>query len=939
MSGPGPGPGSAPGDRFYQRGSNNNSNTNYPSHPTYPNYPNSSLNSIHSNNTSLYPQPLNLNAIPARKPVGGIAMTIRSGSSSIHTNNSGAAYHHVSPPESTYSGRPGRANSTSQSQSRVPHRMGTFSSGGRFTVSPASSIHEDHDDDDDDAGRGGFLPSPTRHHMQGMHWRGSSAGSGNGRGVGVRHGRQGQGQGQIPGPVPSALVPGPGLIQPTTVIPSGRPGPEPQPQSGPGLGPGPGPALVSGNTANAITGSIWQSQPDETDIPHPAPAQWRGSRDLQELNDARARETESGRWPVRTSYGPAPPTATTTTTAAAVAAALPPLPPSATASVTSPWQQQTPRNESQIDPIIPMGISATDTFPPIPAGFPDRGEARRSWDRQRKQRKAKRAQAQAQTHTMAVVAAVLKAYDGRGLADWPLTVSLNTVIAFLVAICEVALAVPLTEGLSQLKWNSFARGERPLADFGVFEDAKRGPVGSAMLLCRRKGRCVKYPSPLFPYLPTLGVVILCARGRARVCVTTSDSTPTYLPETLDAREKRAIQSGIYHAVDTEVPPLQPLCSSGDCQWASFSSLAVCAAVADVSDRLAVSHQTEARSLGVSLGKANNSPIHAARLPNDLFLVGSHSSCNLNISWPASASSLKGIRDNTGSAGGGTFLPVKTSLAFPDQDAKLSSAIANFFVVYTNQTAASTPALQTTAFGAAEVLLHFCVNTYEASTSRGVSTSKVVHSSALAAEDVSGSSPVSARDTSSDVDRVVLRSASTSTTYSVNREDVRLLNAYIKSLFSGVYSQQHGKAIGGESATSEALGLAMFRRGTTMNDLSPIRAMGSASESGAVFTTESYVHIQWAWLTFLAIQVALGVSFLLGIMVQTAVWNVKILKGSSTAALFAIPADKKAYLEEHENMSLDMDWGSRGSQKLKTITCRFRPQERGWSLEADKREDG
>lgn len=116
-------------------------------------------------------------------------------------------------------------------------------------------------------------------------------------------------------------------------------------------------------------------------------------------------------------------------------------------------------------------------------------------------------------------------------------------------------------------------------------------------------------------------------------------------------------------------------------------------------------------------------------------------------------------------------------------------------------------------------------------------------------------------------------------------------------------------------------------------------MGSASESGAVSTTESYVHIQWAWLTFLAIQVALGLSFLLGIMVQTAVWNVKILKGSSTAALFAIPADKKAYLEEHENMSLDMDWESRGSQKLKTITCRFRPQERGWSLEADKREDG
>jgi hypothetical protein len=92
----------------------------------------------------------------------------------------------------------------------------------------------------------------------------------------------------------------------------------------------------------------------------------------------------------------------------------------------------------------------------------------------------------------AIIIAVLKTYDGRGLTDWPRTVSLNTLVAFLAAICQVALSVPLTEGLSQLKWNSFARGEKPLADFQTFEDAKRWPlVGSAILLCKRKGRCEK----------------------------------------------------------------------------------------------------------------------------------------------------------------------------------------------------------------------------------------------------------------------------------------------------------------------------------------------------------------------------------------------------------------------------------------------------------------
>jgi hypothetical protein len=109
------------------------------------------------------------------------------------------------------------------------------------------------------------------------------------------------------------------------------------------------------------------------------------------------------------------------------------------------------------------------------------------------------------------IAVVLKTYDRRGLADWPLTVSLNTLIAFLTAICQVAVTVPLTEGLSQLKWNSFARGEKPLAHLQTFEDAKRGPVGSAVLLCRRKGRCGWISSPRTTRMVCYGLRSLIGR--------------------------------------------------------------------------------------------------------------------------------------------------------------------------------------------------------------------------------------------------------------------------------------------------------------------------------------------------------------------------------------------------------------------------------------------
>jgi len=69
------------------------------------------------------------------------------------------------------------------------------------------------------------------------------------------------------------------------------------------------------------------------------------------------------------------------------------------------------------------------------------------------------------------------------------------------------------------------------------------------------------------------------------------------------------------------------------------------------------------------------------------------------------------------------------------------------------------------------------------------------------------------------------------------------------------------------------------------------------------------------------------------MVQTAVWNVKVLKGSPTAALFALSAQDKAYLEERERV------GGEIARTLQSINCRFRPGERGWTLEVSKREDG
>jgi hypothetical protein len=84
------------------------------------------------------------------------------------------------------------------------------------------------------------------------------------------------------------------------------------------------------------------------------------------------------------------------------------------------------------------------------------------------------------------LAALLKAYDKQPAPQW--YVSLNTVVAAIATICRASMVIPISEGLSQLKWNAFARSQRPLIDLQTFDQASRGPFGSLMLLLKTRGR-------------------------------------------------------------------------------------------------------------------------------------------------------------------------------------------------------------------------------------------------------------------------------------------------------------------------------------------------------------------------------------------------------------------------------------------------------------------
>lgn len=95
------------------------------------------------------------------------------------------------------------------------------------------------------------------------------------------------------------------------------------------------------------------------------------------------------------------------------------------------------------------------------------------------------------------LAAVLKTFDGRPLSDWDgaiavghysVNLSINFIVSTLGTFSKASLAISIEASIAQSKWIWFAHGKRSLLDYKIFDDASRGPLGSARLLLLTKLR-------------------------------------------------------------------------------------------------------------------------------------------------------------------------------------------------------------------------------------------------------------------------------------------------------------------------------------------------------------------------------------------------------------------------------------------------------------------
>ncbi|OTB09149.1 hypothetical protein M426DRAFT_260422 [Hypoxylon sp. CI-4A] len=83
---------------------------------------------------------------------------------------------------------------------------------------------------------------------------------------------------------------------------------------------------------------------------------------------------------------------------------------------------------------------------------------------------------------------LLARIDGMALNKWLFPLQPNTLLAVLTTVTKTSLLVPVASCISQLKWQHYMQRPRPLNQFQLIDDASRGPWGSVIIICHFIGR-------------------------------------------------------------------------------------------------------------------------------------------------------------------------------------------------------------------------------------------------------------------------------------------------------------------------------------------------------------------------------------------------------------------------------------------------------------------
>ncbi|PYI04662.1 hypothetical protein BO78DRAFT_462472 [Aspergillus sclerotiicarbonarius CBS 121057] len=468
---------------------------------------------------------------------------------------------------------------------------------------------------------------------------------------------------------------------------------------------------------------------------------------------------------------------------------------------------------------------------------------------------------------LVAIIVVLYNYDGQPIPDWPYGITLNALISLLVTVMKAAMVFPITEGLSQLKWSWFNRGNR-LSDLSLLDAASRGAVSATLVLFRFLPR----------HLVSIGCFILVVAAAIapfvqQVINTTAQPVPS--PDQSSIRicntssyvdygegagpgmnkvplsTTGAIYTGLFQSQGPNSNVVTMACSTGNCTFAPYQSLGFCSRCANITDALTLGNTSSTSTMAT----------YNYNLPNGL---------SFQTSW----NSMYLMNATTGL----DLIRLKTD------DVPL---ILNF----TSISAAGygvPPQISAT-----ECALYFCVQTYQAAVQKGRYNETLISTAT--------SSNSSGADITEDLTLMpetcyvngTQRQDRDNCTYSVNWVSRLAMSNSVSPLIEGqgslfvsnrpYWSSDTMRAVYGVEGNYTDVN-SMFQSLASALTTHARSTVCAASFNGTTWTTESFVHVQWPWLTLPIVLMVMTLGFLITTVIRTR--NQFIWKSSPLALLFS-----------------------------------------------------
>lgn len=220
-------------------------------------------------------------------------------------------------------------------------------------------------------------------------------------------------------------------------------------------------------------------------------------------------------------------------------------------------------------------------------------------------------------------------FDGQPVQNWPLSITVGTLIAAYSAILRMAAAFLLAEGLARLKWYWYHTGARPLHDLVLFDDATRGPWGAFCLL--RKLNCSApwqslgcilvlllllvgpFEQEMLQYIPCSANVTTAngAASIARTAVFLGQGYPMARDPgfALSTDELSSVNAGLFS------PSLvSPVCNTISCAYGVYSSVGYHGRCEDISDK--VEFRLDGKNSSICLPSGLCNTYHAGTPPRN-----------------------------------------------------------------------------------------------------------------------------------------------------------------------------------------------------------------------------------------------------------------------------------------------------------------------------------